>query len=161
MFLCLCVPAVLFYQKSYLMCICVRQILYFWHVLLLSDEDGWRKTKRSRMFPVSDHRIIWVERDFFKIIKSNASALRRGIFINRLFSALKDLFVPWSSQAQGWGWQFRRISLSTFFKMGAMFPFFACNFLWLPWLFKYHGEWLDNHIHQVPLGLWDASCQVP
>lgn len=103
MFLCLCVPAVLFCQKSCLICICVMQILWFWHVLLLSDEDVWRKTIRSRICLVTDHRIIWVERYLLKMIKSNALVLSRGIFICiRLLWALEG-FVPWSSQR--WCWQ--------------------------------------------------------
>lgn len=81
------------------------QILCFWHALWLSDEDGWRKTVRSRICPVSDCRIIWVERYLLKIIKSNVPVLSRGIFIYmRLLWALGG-FVPWSSQAQRWGWQ--------------------------------------------------------
>lgn len=103
MLLGLCVPAVLFCQKT--ICICFMQILCFWHALWLSDEDGWRKTVRSRICPVSDCRIIWVERYLLKIIKSNAPVLSRGIFIYmRLLWALGG-FVPWSSQAQRWGWQ--------------------------------------------------------
>ena len=50
------------------------------------------------------------------------------------------------------GWYFTGSSFLPFLKMSVMLPFIPVtrDFTWLPWLFKYHLEWLGDYTSQFP-----------